>query len=86
MFLLRCHESGSGTQRTSRAGLAMSVDWGRPEVTGTWPRLRQSDDGSADCRATNDVRLGIALQSGVMQHLVVLLTRLNGAWNGPRCR
>jgi hypothetical protein len=23
-----------GTNRTSRAGLAMSVDWGRPEVTG----------------------------------------------------
>jgi hypothetical protein len=28
------HESGNGTNRTSRAGLAMSVDWGRPEVTG----------------------------------------------------
>jgi hypothetical protein len=25
--------SGVGTNRTSRAGLAMSVDWGRPEVT-----------------------------------------------------
>jgi hypothetical protein len=26
--------SASGTNRTSRTGLAMSVDWGRPEVTG----------------------------------------------------
>jgi hypothetical protein len=47
---------------------------------------RQSDDGSTDCRATNDVHLGIALRSGVMQHLVAFLTRLNGAWNGRRCR
>jgi hypothetical protein len=27
------HESGSGTNRTNRAGLMMSVDRGRPEVT-----------------------------------------------------
>jgi hypothetical protein len=26
--------STHGTKRTNRAGLMMSVDWGRPEVTG----------------------------------------------------
>jgi hypothetical protein len=32
MMFAAVHESGHGTKRTSRAGLAMSVDSGRPEV------------------------------------------------------
>jgi hypothetical protein len=33
-------ESGNGTERTNRAGLAMSVDWGRPEVDSLLPERR----------------------------------------------
>jgi hypothetical protein len=29
-----------GTKRTNRAGLAMSVDWGRPEVVGREAKRR----------------------------------------------
>jgi hypothetical protein len=32
--------SGVGTKRTKRAGLAMSVDWGRPEVVGREAKRR----------------------------------------------
>jgi hypothetical protein len=34
LFFAAVHESGCGTKRTNRAGQMMSVDWGRPEVTG----------------------------------------------------
>jgi hypothetical protein len=33
-YIAAVHESAVGTNRTSWARLAMSVDWGRPEVTG----------------------------------------------------
>jgi hypothetical protein len=32
--------SASGTNRTNRAGLMMSVDWGRPEAAGPQSKRR----------------------------------------------
>jgi hypothetical protein len=34
MLFAAVHESLVGTERTSWTGLAMSVDWGRPEAVG----------------------------------------------------